>query len=203
MKLHRIWLVAIALVALLAAGCGDDGDEPGDPAGDSDTSDEGGDDQSTGDEPDAGDDDAADDETAVDEPAGDDGGGSAGSGGGGGTLVLGDETIALDSARCFLEEQDAAGGGGKILFVAQGFGTNAAGDELVVDLSRYDEESQFTGDDILVDIGDPFSDDAVSLSASGDIGTIVIDGSTLSASGLTFDNFDDGSQTPGSVQVNC
>ena len=45
--------------------------------------------------------------------------------------MIGDETITLDSARCFLEEQDAAAGGGKILFVAQGFGTNAAGEQLV------------------------------------------------------------------------
>lgn len=125
-------------------------------------------------------------------------------GAGGGTLVLGDETITLDSARCFLEEQDAAGGGGKILFVAQAFGTTADGEPLVLDISRYDEDSQFTGDDVIVDIGDPFSDDAVSLNATGEIGTVTLDGRNLSAGGLTFNNFDNFDEMfEGSFDVTC
>lgn len=118
-------------------------------------------------------------------------------------LVLGDETITFDSARCFLEEQDAAAGGGKILFVAQAFGTNAAGDELVIDVSRYDEDSQFEGDDIIIDIGDIFSEDAVSLGGGGPIGTVTVDGSNLSADDLTFNNFDDFSEHTGSFEINC
>ena len=125
------------------------------------------------------------------------------SGAGGGELVIGDETITFDRARCFLQEQDAAGGGGKILFTAQAFGTNAAGDPITLDVSRYDEDSQFTGDDIILDIGDPFSDDAVSLASSADLGTVSVDGSTLSAGDLTFVNFDDFSEQNGSFEINC
>ena len=158
-----------------------------------------------------GDDDAADPEPAADDGggaeedggAGDGGAGAGGGGGaGGGTLVLGAETITLDSARCFLEEQESAGGGGKILFVAQGFGTTADGEPLTLDVSRYDEDSQFTGDDVIVDIGDPFADSAVSLTASGDIGTVTLDGSSLSADGLTFVD-DDFSEQTGSFELNC
>jgi hypothetical protein len=125
-----------------------------------------------------GDDDAADDSSGGGDQS------AAPSGGNGGELVLGDEAVTLDRARCFLEEQDSAGGGGKILFVRQGFGTNAAGEEVLVDVSRYDEDSRFTGDDILVDIGEPGS--SVSFQANADLGTISVDGSTLSADGPTF-----------------
>ncbi|NOX29276.1 MAG: hypothetical protein GXP35_04390 [Actinobacteria bacterium] len=120
-----------------------------------------------------------------------------------GSLVLGAETIEFDSARCFLEEQDAAGGGGKILFVAQAFGETAAGEPIVVDVSRYDEDSQFTGDDIIIDFGDPFSDDFVSMSARTDLGTVTVDGSSLSASGLTFVDSTDLAEQSGSFQINC
>ena len=124
-------------------------------------------------------------------------------GAGGGTLVLGDETIKFDGAQCFLQEQDAAAGGGKILFVAQGSGINAAGEEVLLDVSRYDEDSQFVGDDVSVDIGDPFSGAAVSWTGGGDIGTVTVDGSTVSAGGLTFENFDEGTEQPGSFEINC
>lgn len=160
-----------------------------------------------GDDDDAGVGDVAadvDDAASAAADAAADGGASGGGGGGGGVLVLGDETIELDSARCFLEEQDAAAGGGKILFVGQGFGTNAAGEEILVDISRWDEDSQFTGDDIIVDVGDPFSDTAVNYRAGGDIGTVTLDGSTLSADGLTFQNSDDfEEQLSGSVRIDC
>jgi len=129
----------------------------------------------------------------------------AAGGGSAGTLILGADTISLDSARCFLEEQDAAAGGGKILFVAQAFGVDANGDEVMLDASRYDEDSQFTGDDILVTIGDPFAESAVNLGANADLGTMEINGSTVSADGLTFENFDDfsGSGLEGSFSFNC
>lgn len=118
-----------------------------------------------------------------------------------GTLVLGDETIVLDSARCFLEEQDAAAGGGKILFVGQGFGTNAAGDSVLVDVSRFDEDSQFTGDDIIVDIGEIGT--GVSWQITADLGTVQLDGRTMSASGLDFVNWDDGAELRGSFDFAC
>lgn len=186
----RPWVAAGAAIALSLAACG--GDDDSSDAVDDAAAADAGDSESEPAGDDAGD-------------AGDDGGEAAGGGGGagGGTLVLGAETIEFDSARCFLEEQDAAAGGGKILFVAQAFGTTADGEELVLDVSRYDADSQFTGDDIIVDIGDPFSDDSVSMSAKGDIGTVSVDGSRLSAGDLTFFNFDDGTEQPGSFDVNC
>lgn len=183
----------IVAVALVAASCGGDDDDgassPAVPVEAADSSDDSSDESDASAEGDAsGESDSAPPAT---------GGGDAGS------VVLGDETVAFDSARCFLQEQDAAAGGGKILFVVQAFGTDANGDELMIDVSRFDEDSQFTGDDISVVIGDPFSGSAVSWSASADLGTVQIDGSTVSADGLTFQNFDDFAELAGSFSINC
>lgn len=182
--LRRLVALGVASILVLSA-CG--GDDDSDNAGDGDNA--------------AVADGSAEPDNAEEADAAESGGGSGGASGG--TLVLGDETIALDSARCFLEEQDAAAGGGKILFVAQAYGTNAAGDELVLDVSRYDEDSQFAGDDIIVDIGDPFSDDAVSMGAGGEVGTVTVDGSNVSAGDLTFLDFDDATERNGSFEINC
>lgn len=174
---RQVAVVGVLALALVACGGDDDDDAGSDAASD-----------------------PASDADGGAEPAAEDAGGGSG---GGGTLVLGDETISLDSARCFLEEQEAAAGGGKILFVAQGFGTNAAGEDVTLDVSRYDEDSQFAGDDVLVDIGDVLAGESVGLRASGAIGTVTVDGSTLSADGLTFTNFDDATQRSGSFEINC
>lgn len=183
----RRWAAAGAAIAVLLAACGGDDDS----GAENDTG------TAATAETDAGGTAAAGGDDSDADPGGGDGDGN------GGTLVLGDETIAFDSARCFLDEQDAAAGGGKILFVVQAFGTNAAGDELTIDVSRYDEDSQFVGDDIIVDIGDPFSDDAVSLKANADLGTVAVDGSTVSAGDLTFVNSDDAAEQMGSFEINC
>ena len=181
-----IWLA----MALLMAGCGDDGEtdtaDPEPEAEEEAPADEG---EGEG-EP--------EEEAPAEEPAEET---STGGGAGGGTLTIGDETITLVSSRCFLEEQDAAAGGGKILFVGQGTGTNAAGDDVLLDVSRYNEDSQFAGDDVLVDIGD--FETGYSLSSTSDIGTVQLDGRTLSADGLSFTNFDDFSEVPGSFVLNC
>ncbi len=189
-RVRALIMTGVVLV-LVAAGCGDSDD----------SADETESEAASPDTTAAASDDSVADESDSTAPAG--GGDDSGGGGNGGTLVLGEETVSFDSARCFLEEQDAAAGGGKILFVAQAFGTNANGDPISIDVSRYDEDSQFTGDDIIVDIGDPFSDDAVSMAANGDIGTVVVDGSQLTASGLTFVDFDDMSEQAGSFEINC
>ena len=106
-----------------------------------------------------------------------------GSGGGDGSVTLDGETTDFDLVQCFLQEQPSAGGGGKILLTGQGKGTNADGDEVILDFTRYDEDSLFEGDDISVDIGDP-ADPDVQLGAVFDTGTITRTGSTLSASNL-------------------
>lgn len=209
MHARRPWILLFAVVALFAAACGDDGDDTttaDDPAAESDTGDSADTDGADTDDTDG---DTADADTDADGDTGEGDGDTtpdAPAGGGGGTLVLGDETITLDSARCFLQEQDAFAGGGKILFVGQGFGTTAEGDELVLDVSRYDEDSQFTGDDVFVDIGDPFSDDLVSYNTSAELGTVQLDGSTMRADGLTLTTFDatgTSSDIPASFELNC
>lgn len=184
MGFRRTWLIGAAALVLILAACG--GDDDGATGADADAP------GTTAAPSDAGSAATSDD----DEPA-------APSGGDGGELVLGAETITFDSARCFLQEQEAAAGGGKILFVGQAFGTNAAGEEVMVDVSRYDEDSQFYGDDILVDIGDPFSDDLVSYLGGADSFIVSLDGSTLSADGLTFRNFDDDTELSGSFRIDC
>jgi hypothetical protein len=180
MGLKRTWMIAAVAAMLIVAGCGGDDD------GGSDTP------ATT----------AAPSDAGTSAPSGDDEPAPP-SGGNGGEVVLGDETITFDSARCFLEEQDAAAGGGKILFVAQAFGTNAAGEQVAIDVSRYDEDSQFVGDDIIVDIGDPFSDDLVSYLGGSEDFIVSLDGSTVSADGLTFRNFDDDTELSGSFRIDC
>lgn len=73
--------------------------------------------------------------------------------GGDSTVTLGDEVIALDGGPgCYTEPQDTAGGG-QILVTAQLSGTTAAGEPVLIDFTRYDEESMFTGDDVSLAIG--------------------------------------------------
>lgn len=192
----RTWwalMTAIIVVVLLATGCGSD-----DESGASETGD-GTADTTAGADDDTETDDGTDDSGGSDDATGDDGG----TGGDFGSIVFGDQTIALTSSLCFLEEQDAAAGGGKILFVAQGSGTDAAGEPVALDVSRFDEDSQFSGDKSNIVIGDPFSDSAASWDANGDIGTVSVEGSTVSADGLTWVNTDDRSEQPGSFSVNC
>ncbi len=164
-----------------------------------------------------GDDDTADDATVGDDPsdqvdesgAGDESSEtddseettSGASGAGGGTLTFDGEEIALDSSRCTFEEQDAAAGGGTIEFVAQGTGTTAAGDEVLVDVSRYSEESQFAGDRVSITIGD-FATGA-SYSGSDDAGTVSEDGATVEADDFPLVSDDDLSETTIAFSIDC
>jgi hypothetical protein len=182
----RVVLLALATLALFAgAACGDDGDGTSAPApvdGDSD----------------------ADDGTAEDGPT-DEGSGDAptgGGGGGGGSLIFGDETITLDRALCYLQEQPVAGSEGTIELTAQGHGTNAAGESVVVDFTRFGEDSLFAGDDITIDIGDPRGDDFMEYGAVLDIGGVLVDGTVVTATDVPFAG-DDGTQIVGSFRIEC
>jgi hypothetical protein len=177
----------IAVVLLGGASCGDDEGGAAPPPAD----------QGAGDT--AGDDAHAEPSDSEDEAPS----APSGGGGGGGVLTLGSETIELDRARCFLEEQPAAGGGGSIELTGQGMGTNAAGDEVVVDFTRYSDDSMFAGDDVTIDVGDPRSDDFRSFGASLDTGTVSLDGNVLSASDIPFTDWDDGSEMVGSFRIEC
>ncbi len=169
--------------ALLFAACGGDDDSGEDEppaAGDIDTEADagGGDDAADADADTGGDggDDAAD--------AGADAGNSGG--GGGGELVFDGEAITLDSPLCYLQEQDAAAGGGKILLNAEAQGTTAAGEPIEVDFVRWDEDSQFHGDDVIIGIGDFTTGSYVELNGGGEVGLVTVDGSTLIAQRSDF-----------------
>lgn len=140
---------------------------------------------------DGGSDSGADaDATASTTPAATAGGGSNdGGGGSAGVMTLGDAEIAIDSLRCFFEEQPRAGLGGVFTHTAQGRGTNADGEGVILDLSRARAEDGTVEDDIIVDIGDPGSDDAVGLRASGPEGLIAFGDGSAAASGVEVSEF--------------
>lgn len=172
-------VVLCAAAAALLAGCGGDDDEA--------TPENGG------------------TTTAATVAAGDPADGDSASGGSGsGTLTLDGESIALTSVRCFLEPQDSAGGGGQILFTGQGTGANGAGDDVLIDVSRYDEASMFAGDSVSMTVGDPTSPDSTTYDVSGEQDAIVVDGSTLSGDAITLDDPEGGGTGPTvSFQLNC
>lgn len=158
MHIMRNVLAIAALCLLVLAGCSSDSDD----ASESGT-------PSNGSDPEQG----------ASQPGGNQ---AAGGGGGEGSLTLAGEEITLGPGRCFLEEQPSAGGGGTIELTGQASGTNAAGDEVVIDFTRYSDDSDFAGDDVSITIGDPFSEDATTLYGDADSGAVSLDGSVLSAS---------------------
>lgn len=172
----RFAIAAALLLATSAAACGDDNSS----------------DTTTGDSA-VG----ATDETSADETSAN--GDSTPAGDGGGILVLDGETIELDMGRCYLEPQDSAGGGGSILATAQGSGTNAAGQTLIVDFTRYDEESMFHGDDVLVDS----ADGTVTLKASLPDGDIAVTDADVRAESVEMRNPETGETATASFSISC
>ncbi|MCZ7527741.1 MAG: hypothetical protein M5U14_15990 [Acidimicrobiia bacterium] len=181
-------VAAGALALVLVGACGGDDDEGASTPQDAVEATDGGEADD-----DATENDSADDGSDAAQPPGS----------GGGTLDLGGEAISLTGSRCYLEEQDAAAGGGKILFVVQGTGTDAAGDEVLIDVSRYDDESQFAGDAIDITVGDPMSGEAAGYSTIAPTGTVTLDGSTASADAVTLVDDADGSEVAVSFEISC
>lgn len=178
MKLTRT-LAASAATLLLLAGCSSDGDDAS-PAG-------GG----------------TSDATATDVASGDAPGDGI-STGGTGTLTMGDDAIDLAGAMCYLQEQNAAAGGGKILFTGQATGTTGDGEELMIDVSRFDADSMFAGDSIEVVVGDYMNDDSVSYSQTEEgLDAISVDGSTISAEGVELADDTMGEPVTVSFEINC
>jgi len=173
-------IATAAAVALLVAGCGDDGDDDAAPTQetDSDATDSGA--------------------TGAGDP-----GGSGGSGGGSGTVVLDGEAVELATVRCFLESQPAAAGGGNILFVVQGEGANADGETVMVDISRYDDESMFAADVVDLYIGDVTTGDAIEVSASVPTGTVTLEGSNVRADDLAAEDFEALTEHTISFDIDC
>ncbi len=182
--------LAAAVVLALLAGCGDSDDDGAPTTGAAVES-------AVDGSPDA---ERPDTEGADTEVDGSDGDTTAG---GSGSLVLDGDTIELTQVRCHLEAQDAAAGGGRILFVGQGRGVDADGEDVLLDVSRYDEESQFEGDMITLDIGDFTSEDAVNLTSTSPIGTVTVDGGSMRADDLEFEDYVQGGQRTASFELTC
>ena len=178
MTARRVMVAAVLALAVSAAGCGDDDDSADGATEPADTV-------------------AADDASSDDEAdgGGDDGGGdqggdeSAAPAGDAGTLTFGGETIEMENVGCFLEEQPRAGLGGTFEFSIQGRGTNAAGEAVIIDITRVrpDEDggplgNQEPADEVKIDIGDPGS--GTSYTGDGPVGTVTVDGSSVTASGI-------------------
>lgn len=199
--LRRLVAVAGAAALLLAACGGDDDAEGDDPPAASADADAGGDDAGGDTDADVDTDADAGDDSDAGADANADSGNSGG--GDGGELVFDGETIALDRPLCYLQEQDAAAGGGKILLNAQAEGTMADGELIDVSFVRWDEDSQFHGDDVIIGIGDYTTAAYVSLIGGGEIGVVAVDGSTLTANDLAFDDFETGTEHTASFVINC
>src|SRR3546814_6380464 len=121
-------LFALALVTGMVA-CGDDSESADDSPAGVDV----GTDESSNDAADTVDDpDDSDDSDDADVTGGTDAAGMTS--GGAGSLTLDGETIELES-RCFLEEQVSAGM--TMEYTAQGMGTNADGDDVMLDITRF------------------------------------------------------------------
>lgn len=106
-----------------------------------------------------------------------------------GVITLGDEEIAIERALCYFEEQERAGLGGVWTHTSQVNGTNAAGEPITVGLDRARNEDDTVEDSIYVDIGEPTSDDAVSLIADGPEGLIEFSDSSVSAEAVEVAEF--------------
>ncbi len=102
-----------------------------------------------------------------------------------------------------LEEQEAAAGGGTIELSGQASGTNAAGDEVLIDFVRFSSDSDFAGDDVSVSTGDPGSADATELLGNAEIGAVSLDGSTLSATGFEVSDTEGGGVVVISFEIAC
>lgn len=168
-------IALLAVGALLVGACGDDG---------GDASEEANGDAS---------------EEATDGLVDGDDAGQAASGGGG-SLTLDGETISFDGSRCFLEEQESAGQ--TIELTGQGFGTNADGEQVSIDVTRFAEDSALPGDSIDVTVGDPASPDSTSFGTIAEVGTVELDGSTLRAEGVELQT-DDLTTVAASFEVVC
>lgn len=178
--------VILAALALVVAGCGDDdgsADAGGAPAIDDSSSS-----------------DASSSGGSSDDGSGSGGGSTDGgsSGGGSSSLVIDGENIAIAWAACYLEPQEL-GGGGNILVTARASGTNAAGDPVVLDFTRYDADSMFHGDDITIEVGEMA--DATTYSALLDEGAIAVSGGAVSGQDITAD--DAGTEVVVSFELAC
>ena len=183
-------LALLFVFVIVAAACGDDSDSSSDGGGDEAAS-----------EADANSSDEATD-TGSEADGSDEGGSEDPSGGdaadGASTLTFDGEEIALSSLGCFAEEQEVAGS--IITLAAQASGTNAAGEDVLVDFARYAAGGTVSeGDDVLIDIG-PLGA-STSYNANLPIDTASVDGDVLTVPETTYTSFDDGTEVTVTASV--
>lgn len=208
----RGWTAGVAVLMVAAAGCGGDDDSNGATgttlvAGGPAVTADGSDDATAGDGVADAIDDTSDAPTSDAGSADDDADGDAGGAGDDSadtTLVFDGEAMIMMGSMCYLQEQDAAVGGGKILFVGQGRGTTADGTQpVLLDVSRYDEDSMFAGDSVSVVIGNPAGDDVRSFSSISETGIVAVDDSGMSAQDVVLLSDDDGSEVTATFTIDC
>ncbi|MBK5221635.1 MAG: hypothetical protein JJE52_01910 [Acidimicrobiia bacterium] len=204
-------LFALALVMGVAA-CGDDSESADDAPANADagvaenTDDEKTDDGNTDDE--------KTDDANTDDATGSEGGEVVGdtdiaglTTGGAGSLTLADETIELET-RCYLEEQVA--GGMTMEYTAQGVGTDADGEAIMLDVTRFAEEegAVIVGDSVSITLGDPLDINSTTLSylplaGMNESDLVDRDGGNVTGTGVELINDDTGDQVVVSFELAC
>jgi hypothetical protein len=162
-KTSKVWAAVLLAAVLLMAGCGSDDDSGGDSSG----SGAGSDNASEGDKSSGGDDSSA--------------GGDAGAAPSGGTVSFGGEEISMEPLLCYFKEQPRAGLGGIFTHTAQAEGTNAAGDAVLLDMSRAVAEDGTVEFDLSFGVGDYTRDDYIEYADTGQ--EIMFGDSSVSATG--------------------
>lgn len=173
----RAWVAILLAASLALASCGSDDDssvdssESGADAGaDSDNSE--GDDSSSGDESSEG-------EDAAPAPSG-------------GKVIFGGEEISMQPLLCYFEEQPRAGLGGIFTHSAQAEGKNAAGEDVLLDMTRAVAEDGTVEFDLSFGVGDPFSGDYTEFYGTGQ--EVMFGDNSVSAS-ADVDDFESGPVT--------
>jgi len=101
---------------------------------------------------------------------------------------------------CFAERQEVAGS--IITLSAQASGTNAAGEDVLVDYTRFAPDGVVEeADDILIDIGPLTS--TRTYQANLPFESVPIEDGVLTVAETTFSSFDDGSEVMASFAIAC
>jgi hypothetical protein len=178
---RKNFLVLLLAFAFVVVACGDD-DSSSDDGGDEPQSEttEGG-------------------ESETDDAASDESDSSDVSAGGASSVTLDGEEIALDALGCYSEEQEVAGS--IITLTAQASGTNAAGENVIVDFTRFAPGGTVSeSDDMLIDIG-PLGE-STNYRANLPYNSVEVVDGVLTVSETTFTSFgDDGTQVEATASV--
>jgi hypothetical protein len=181
----------LGVFVILAAACGDDSDSSSGGSGDDAPNEDAGSGGEATDDGSLGSD--SNDGASEDVPA-------VGSGGGASSLMFDGEEIALDARGCFAERQEVAGS--IITLSAQASGTNAAGEGIIVDFTRFAPGGTVAeGDDILIDIG-PLGETRT-YQANLPFESVPIDSGVLTVAETMFTSFDGLSDVTVSVLIAC